>query len=101
MSFFSKYQFSRPSKAIPWYTEVTPKEIWIYLTANYYETKLWIANKREGTGTLVMTVTSEWESKNAFDQWFHDPNLLEWHKQRDDYHKEHGIILLGEEYYYS
>jgi hypothetical protein len=101
MSFFTKQQWSRPSKAVPWAFESTTQEVRTHLDETYSKPKLWIKTSREGIGTLVMTVTSEWESRQAVDQWWHDEALQQWHASRDQHNKDNGIILLHEETYSS
>jgi hypothetical protein len=101
MSYFTKQQYSRPSKAIQWAFENTPRETLTYLDETYGKPKLWLKTNREGVGTLVMTITTEWESRQAVDQWWHDEALQQWHTSRDQYNKDNGIILLHEETYSS
>ena len=101
MSFFTKFQYSRPSKTIAWYYEIAPRDKKSYLETNYAVTRLWLSQKRDGAGTLTLTIINEWESRSAFDQWVHDSELLEWHRARDTYNNENGIVVLAEEYYSS
>jgi hypothetical protein len=101
MSFFTKKQWSRPSKAVPWAYEKYRGTVREYLDETYSKPKLLIKTSREGIGTLVMTVTTEWESRQALDQWWHDETLQEWHASVAQHNTENGIILLHEETYYS
>ena len=101
MSYFTKQQWSRPSKSISWAYENTPQEVRTHLDETYGKSKLWIKTSREGVGTLVMTITTEWQSRQALEQWWHDESLQQWHASRNQHNTENGIVLLNEETYSS
>jgi hypothetical protein len=101
MSYFIKQQWSRPSKAIQWAFESTPREVRLHLDETYGKSNLWTKTSREGIGSLVMTVTTEWQSRQAVDQWWHDEALQAWHASIKQHNTENGIVLLHEETYSS
>jgi hypothetical protein len=101
MSYIIKQQYSRPSKSIPWAFENTPREILLHLDETYIKPKLWTRTTRDGIGSLVMTLTREWQSRNAVEQWWHDEVLKQWHADRAQHNKDNGIVLLLEETFSS
>jgi hypothetical protein len=57
--------------------------------------------KKEGVGTLVLTLSNEWKDRESALQWWEDPQLSSWHQGRETHNRENGIAVVSEEMFYS
>lgn len=90
--------YTRPSKEIPWWTEIMPQEVkddfqikWVD-TGHHIETSFSYSEDE-----LTMTHLSKWVyNSETFLLFASDPIYNSWKEQRRQYNRAYGIVMVSQ-----